>query len=71
MWSIPNICNAKKYGGLQMGSRNCFSSAQGLVPTIQDLLPTAEHRFCMRHLYANFRKRFSGKKIKDTHVEGC
>jgi len=25
---------------------------------------TAEHRFCMRHLYANFRKRFSGQKLK-------
>jgi len=34
------------------------------VPAIQDLLPTVEHRFCMRHLYANFRKRFSGKKLK-------
>jgi len=38
--------------------------SQGLVLVIQDLLPIAEHRFCMRHLYANFRKRFSGKKLK-------
>jgi len=45
-------------------STNNLIIAQGLVPAIQDLLPTAEHRFCMRHLYANFRKRFSGKKLK-------
>ena len=34
------------------------------MSAIQDLLPTAKHRFCMRHLYANFRKRFSGQKLK-------
>ena len=34
------------------------------MSAIQDLLPTAEHSFCMRHLYANFRKRFFGKKLK-------
>jgi len=45
-------------------STNNLIIAQGLVSAIQDLLPTAEHRFCMRHLYANFRKRFSGQKLK-------
>ena len=34
------------------------------MSVIQDLLPTAEHRFCMRHLYANFRRRFSSQNLK-------
>jgi len=38
--------------------------AQGLVLVIPDLLPIAEHMFCMRHLYANFRKRFSSQILK-------
>ena len=32
---------------------------QGMLPAIQELLPGAEQRFCMRHLYSNFRKRFA------------
>jgi len=35
------------------------------MPAIQELLPGAEQRFCMRHLYANFRKKFGGKKLKN------
>jgi len=37
---------------------------QGLLPAIQDLLPGVDQRFCVRHLYANFRKRFPGKNLK-------
>jgi hypothetical protein len=29
------------------------------------LLPEVEQRFCVRHLYNNFRKRFPGKKLKE------
>ncbi|XP_016652612.1 PREDICTED: uncharacterized protein LOC107881976 [Prunus mume] len=28
---------------------------KGLIPAIETLLPTAEHRMCVRHLYSNFR----------------
>ncbi|XP_052723811.1 uncharacterized protein LOC108319449 [Vigna angularis] len=38
---------------------------KGLVPAIQEFLPRAEQRFCIRHLYANFRKRFSGQILKN------
>jgi len=32
---------------------------------IQELLPGVEQRFCMHHLYANFRKKFGAKKLKN------
>jgi len=35
------------------------------MPAIQELLLGAEQRLCMRHLYANFRKKFGGKKLKN------
>ncbi|KAH7867298.1 hypothetical protein Vadar_031580 [Vaccinium darrowii] len=38
---------------------------KGLLETFKDLMPNAEHRFCMRHIYANFRKVFKGKELKD------
>ncbi|KAK3031266.1 hypothetical protein RJ639_035566 [Escallonia herrerae] len=33
-----------------------FDTQKGLVESFKDLLPTIEHRFCMRHMYANFKK---------------
>lgn len=33
---------------------------QGLLDAVSDWLPQAEHRKCTRHLYANFKKKFTG-----------
>ncbi|WVZ13717.1 hypothetical protein V8G54_011283 [Vigna mungo] len=54
-------------GGAEVGNACTFMSDQqkGLLPAIEQLLPKAEHRFCMRHMYANFRKKFSGQKLKN------
>jgi transposase-like protein len=35
-----------------------------LVKVVSKVFPLAKHRECMRHLYKNFKKRFSGKPIK-------
>ncbi|CAL5186960.1 unnamed protein product [Lathyrus oleraceus] len=32
---------------------------------MDELLPGVEQRFCVRHLYNNFRKRFPRKKLKE------
>ncbi|XP_047175589.1 uncharacterized protein LOC124843013 [Vigna umbellata] len=37
---------------------------EGLLPAIQDLLPRVEQRFCVRHLYSNFKKKYPGKDLK-------
>ncbi|XP_027937571.1 uncharacterized protein LOC114192148 isoform X2 [Vigna unguiculata] len=54
-------------GGPEVCGACTFMSDQqkGLLPAIQELLPGAEQRFCMRHLYSNFRKRFGGQKLKN------
>ncbi|XP_058747066.1 uncharacterized protein LOC131620058 [Vicia villosa] len=38
---------------------------KGLLPAMDELLPNVEQRFCVRHLYNNFRKRFPGKLLKE------
>ena len=30
------------------------------MPTFDELLLGVEHRFCLRHLYSNFKEKFSG-----------
>ncbi|XP_058726957.1 uncharacterized protein LOC131598362 [Vicia villosa] len=38
---------------------------KGLLPAMDELLPGVEQRFCVRHLYNNFRKKYPGKMLKD------
>ena len=43
---------------------------QGLLPAIAQLYPQAEHRFCLRHIYENMRKKWKTKEYKD-HLWQC
>ena len=38
---------------------------KGLIPTVQQVFPEAEHRFCVRHLYQNFQMHFKGENLKN------
>jgi len=39
---------------------------QGLIPSFDDVIPTTDHRICVRHLYANFwDKEFRGVALKE------
>ncbi|XP_017416918.1 uncharacterized protein LOC108327733 [Vigna angularis] len=63
-----------KYGGELLTAIGRYGNEQilpiayvvveGLLPAIQDLLPGVDQRFCVRHLYSNFRKKFPGKDLK-------
>ncbi|XP_017428843.2 uncharacterized protein LOC108336910 [Vigna angularis] len=53
-------------GGQELCSTITYISDQqkGLVPTLQELLPGVENKFCVRHIYANFRKKFPGHILR-------
>lgn len=36
-----------------------------------DLLPNVEHRQCARHIFANFRKKFTGLELKSLFWEAA
>ncbi|KAK8954634.1 hypothetical protein KSP39_PZI002501 [Platanthera zijinensis] len=38
---------------------------KGLINAVEELLPNAEHRFCLRHMYNNFKQKFRGIQLKD------
>ncbi|GKV06937.1 hypothetical protein SLEP1_g18754 [Rubroshorea leprosula] len=44
------------------GSRFCIMSDQ--QKAVEELFPCAEHRFCARHKYSNFRKQDKGKELQ-------
>ncbi|XP_052735479.1 uncharacterized protein LOC108341416 [Vigna angularis] len=53
-------------GGAEICSTFTFISNQqkGLLHAIDELLPRVDQRFCVRHMYANFRKKYPGKNLK-------
>lgn len=38
---------------------------KGLIKAVNALFPQAEHRFCVRHLFQNFNKKFKGENLKN------
>ncbi|XP_016172476.1 uncharacterized protein LOC107614863 [Arachis ipaensis] len=52
--------------GLDKMGRSTFMSGQqkGLLPAYEEVIPGVDNRFCVRHLYSNFRKRFPGLQLK-------
>ncbi|MCH79452.1 hypothetical protein A2U01_0000201 [Trifolium medium] len=64
-WFLDLLVN--DLGGPRLCKTFTFISDQqkGLLPAMEELLSGVEHRFCVRHLYNNFRKKFPRKKIKD------
>ncbi|WVZ04151.1 hypothetical protein V8G54_024957 [Vigna mungo] len=53
-------------GGGGFCSRCTFMSDQqkGLLPALQSLLPDVDQRYCVRHIYSNFRKKFPGLNLR-------
>ena len=37
---------------------------KGLLKAVKELIPNAEHRMCARHIYANWRKKYTDKKLQ-------
>ncbi|XP_073135246.1 uncharacterized protein [Henckelia pumila] len=38
---------------------------KGLVEALRELVPNCEHRYCLRHMYQNFKKKFKSLELKD------
>ncbi|GJR50451.1 zf-CCHC domain-containing protein [Tanacetum coccineum] len=41
-----------------------WAVVKGLLEGVNELLPNAEHRKCTRHLFANYKKKFSGVQLQ-------
>ncbi|XP_077233381.1 uncharacterized protein LOC143875660 [Tasmannia lanceolata] len=58
---LNGIGSVETYGWTFISDRQ-----KGLVETFEEILPNADHRFCVRHMYNNFKAEFKGKLLKDT-----
>ena len=41
-----------------------FCIIHGLLDAISEFLPNVEHRKCTRHVFANFKRKFSGVHLQ-------
>ncbi|CAL5357054.1 unnamed protein product [Camellia sinensis] len=52
--------NVERGGFHERGKGN-----NGLIPALAEVIPNAEHRFCVRHMYNNFQDNHKGVLLKD------
>ncbi|KAG8377309.1 hypothetical protein BUALT_Bualt08G0019900 [Buddleja alternifolia] len=54
-------------GGMDSASKWTFISdrQEGLIEVVSELAPYAEHRFCLRHMYESFKRRYKTSLLKD------
>ncbi|KAL0386098.1 UNVERIFIED_CONTAM: hypothetical protein Sradi_3004100 [Sesamum radiatum] len=38
---------------------------KGLVEDLKELAPKSEHRYCIKHMYENFKRKFKGAELKE------
>lgn len=38
---------------------------QGLIQAIGNVFPSAEHRYCLKHIYENMKQQWRGRYYKD------
>ena len=53
------------YFSNQFGMLTLLYLNQGLIRAVKELFSDSEHRFCVRHLYQNFQKKFKGETLKN------
>nr|KAJ0189575.1 hypothetical protein LSAT_V11C800413560 [Lactuca sativa] len=50
---------------------DCGRVLVGLLQAVTELLPYVEHRQCARHIYVNFRKKYTGLELKNLFWEAA
>jgi len=61
------MTNLRRAVGIPEGLVICTDACKGLEKAVSAVFPEAENRECMRHLYANFMKHYTGD-VFTTHL---
>ncbi|XP_016191702.1 uncharacterized protein LOC107632544 [Arachis ipaensis] len=64
VWFLRHL--SKDLGPHNIAKCTFISNQQkGLLPAFEEVIPEVDNRFCVRHLYNNFRKKFLGLELKN------
>ncbi|XP_024199878.1 uncharacterized protein LOC112203090 [Rosa chinensis] len=64
-WFLGLLVKDLEITGEENGFTFISNKQKGLLPTCEDVVPLADHRLGVRHLWTNFNKLFPGKVMKD------
>ncbi|KAM5550852.1 hypothetical protein ABKV19_027282, partial [Rosa sericea] len=65
IWFLELLCKDLSCENNGRGWIFISDKQKGLKPALQEVVPSAQIRFCARHLWTNFTKKFPGKVMKD------
>nr|XP_011468546.1 PREDICTED: uncharacterized protein LOC101315264 [Fragaria vesca subsp. vesca] len=65
IWFLELLCKDLDIKEDGVGWVFISDKQKGLIPACQMVVPSAEIRFCVRHMWTNFIKLFRGKVLKD------
>ncbi|XP_062019055.1 uncharacterized protein LOC133735674 [Rosa rugosa] len=65
IWFLQLLCKDLSCENNGRGWIFISDKQKGLKHALQELVPSAQIRFCARHLWTNFTKKFPGKVMKD------
>ncbi|XP_072058246.1 uncharacterized protein [Arachis hypogaea] len=63
-WAIVPVENTTTWKFNDGSVRDYLDLMNGLIPTLQEVMPNVHHRFCAWHLWHNFQKRWKDKHLK-------
>ncbi|KAL0448802.1 UNVERIFIED_CONTAM: hypothetical protein Slati_1436600 [Sesamum latifolium] len=63
-WFVSELL--EDIGGLGTNKWSFISDKQkGLIDALKELVPESEHRYCLRHMYQNFKLKFKSQELKE------
>ncbi|KAL0345413.1 UNVERIFIED_CONTAM: hypothetical protein Sradi_4372600 [Sesamum radiatum] len=63
-WFVSELL--EDIGGLGTNKWSFISDRQkGLIDALKELVPESEHRYCLRHMYQNFKLKFKSQELKE------
>ncbi|GKA55514.1 calcium/proton exchanger [Tanacetum coccineum] len=63
-WAVVKVENFENWSWFISLKVDDLELGHGLLDAVSDWLPNAEHMKCTRHVFANFKKKFSGVQLQ-------
>ncbi|XP_071912366.1 uncharacterized protein [Coffea arabica] len=64
-WFLRELISQMGRGNKRMAYTFISDRQKSLVYAIEELFPESEHRFCLKHMFKNFKQRFKNQDLRD------
>ena len=68
-WFLRELISQIGRGNKGVAYTFILDRQKGIVHAIEELFPESEHRFCLKHMFENFKQRFKDQDLRDLFWE--